>query len=128
MSKINDEKRSDRVRVRDLTDAQIQCRGMFGHSWIEDPAANWHTPRFDYINCYRIYFICERGCGCRKYGVWTKQGIWVTGFTIYPKQYRVTGIGRGAGRAPFRSEFLDRRGKTPTGKARTSDKARRQVS
>lgn len=124
-SKASQERKSNKVRVEDLTDAQVKCRGLFGHAWIEDPGAQWHTPKYDYINCYRYYFLCERGCGCKKVGVWDYAGRFVTGFTRYPKQYRVTGIGRGAGRAPFRREFIIRQDKTPSGRKKVSDKARR---
>lgn len=125
-SKAHNERTSKKVRVSDLTNAQIECRGMHGHMWVSDPGANWHTPKYDYIHCYRFYFRCERGCGVVKVGVWTKDGRWVTGFTRYPAQYRVTGIGRGAGRAPFRQEFITRQNITPTGKQKVSDKARRR--
>ena len=126
-SKAHNKRVSDRIRVDELTDAQIKCRGLFGHAWEDDPSANWHTPRFDYINCYRFYFRCTRGCGVVKVGVWTADGRWVAGFTRYPKQYRVTGIGRGAGRVPFRKEFILRQDKTPTGRKKISDKRRRSA-
>jgi hypothetical protein len=117
--------KSSGTKVRDLMDAQIRCRS-FGHSWDETPAATWHTPQYDYIHCFRLYFRCTNGCGCLKMAMYQKDGTFVTGFTRYPKLYRVAGIGRGAGRRPFIAEYIIRRDVTPTGRVRKSDKARRQ--
>jgi hypothetical protein len=127
-SRSYDKRESDRVRVEDLTDAQIKCRGRYGHAWEDDPGANWHTPRYEYLHCYRYYSFCTRGCGVKKVAVYHKQGYFVTGFTRYPAQYRVTGIGRGAGRKPFIVEEIRRSQRTPTGRKRVSDKARRQYA
>lgn len=115
------------VQVRDLTDAQIKCRGRLKHAWEDDPSANWHTPRYEYLHCYRFYSRCTRGCGVVKVAVYHKDGYFVTGFTRYPKGYRVVGIGRGAGSKPFIVEEIRRSGLTPTGRKRVSDKARRSA-
>lgn len=122
------QRRDGRVSVHDLTDIQLLCRGRLKHAWEDDPSANWHTPRFDYINCYRYYSRCTRGCGCVKVAVYHKDGYFVTGFTRYPGSYRVSGVGRGAGARPFIMEEIKRSQLTPTGRKKVSDKARRRVS
>lgn len=125
-SKAYDERKAREATVADLTDAQLECRGAFGHQWENDPGATWHRPKFEYIGCYRLYARCVRGCGCVKVAVWTHDGRYVTGFVRHPKNYRVVGIGRGVGRRPFITEYIERQGKTPTGRKRVSDKARRR--
>lgn len=117
---------SFKVKVSDLTDAQLLCRGRLKHQWEDDPGATWHTPRYEYIHCYRMYSYCLRGCGVKKVAVYHKDGYFVTGFTRYPPQYRVTGIGRGAGSKPFIKEELARRAMTPTGRKRTPGADRRK--
>ncbi len=123
-SKASQRRRTALTRIHDLTKAALECKVM-GHQWDEDPAADWHTPRYEYIHCYRFYFRCTRGCGSVKMAVYTLDGRWVTGYSRPPEASRIPGLGRGAGRKPFIQEYIERRQQTPTGRKRVSNKARR---
>lgn len=123
-SKAYQRKRSAQKRIHDLTKAALDCK-VLGHQWDEDPAADWHTPMYEYIHCYRFYFRCTRGCGAVKVAVYTEDGRFVTGYSRPPETSRIPGLGRGAGRKPFIQEWIERRQQTPTGRKRVSDKARR---
>lgn len=120
-SKAAQERRSARQAIHGLTEAALKCK-VIGHQWEDDPAADWHTPLYDYIRCYRFYFRCVRGCGSVKVAVYTHDGRWVTGFSRPPEANRVIGLGRGAGRAPFWQEFIERQQRTATGRKRTPGK------
>lgn len=122
-SKAASQRRSAQQKIHDLTKAALECKVM-GHQWDEDPAADWHTPRYDYIHTYRFYFRCTRGCGSVKVGVYTLDGRWVTGYSRPPEANRVPGLGRGAGRKPFIHEWIERQQMTPTGRKKVSDKSR----
>jgi hypothetical protein len=118
-------KRSAQKAIHDLTEAALKCKA-FGHQWEEDPGADWHTPRFEYIHTYRFYFRCVRGCGSVKMGTYTQDGRWVTGYSRPPAANRIIGLGRGVGRKPFIQEYIERAQKTPTGRRKVSDKSRRR--
>lgn len=124
-SKARREAASARQKIHDLTEAALMCKA-FGHQWDEDPAADWHTPRWDYIHAIRLYLRCSRGCGTVKVAVYTMDGRWVTGFSRPPEANRIIGLGRGAGRKPFIQEMIERRNKTASGKNRSrgTDKAK----
>lgn len=107
-SKARREAATARQKIHDLTEAALMCKS-FGHEWIEDPGADWHTPRFEYIRCVRLYLICERGCGSVKTVTYTEDGRWVTGFSRPPEANRIIGLGRGAGRKPFIQEYIERK-------------------
>lgn len=123
-SKARNERRTAQSKIHDLTKAALECKVM-GHQWEEDANPTWHTPRWDYIHCYRFYFRCIRGCGAVKVGTYDNTGMFVTGYSMPPKANRVPGLGRGAGRKPFIQEYIERRQKTPTGRKKTSDKVSR---
>lgn len=122
-SKSSNARRTANQRIHALTKAALECKVM-GHQWEEDANPDWHTPRYDYIHCYRFYFRCVRGCGAVKVGVYDNHGMFVTGYSRPPEANRVPGLGRGAGRKPFIQEYIERRQQTPTGRKRVSDKAR----
>ena len=126
-SKSYSRNRSAQQKIHDLTAAALECKVM-GHQWDEDPAADWHSPLYEYIHCYRFYFRCTRGCGSVKVTVYTQDGRFVTGYSRPPEANRVPGLGRGAGRKPFIQEWIERRQQTPTGRKRVSDKARRAMA
>lgn len=124
-SKASNQRRSARQAIHDLTEAALTCK-VIGHQWEDDPGAEWHTPRWDYIHCYRFYFRCVRGCGSVKVAIYTTDGRWVSGFSRPPEANRVLGLGRGAGRKPFWQEYIERKNTTPSGQKRSrgADKAR----
>lgn len=124
-SKSSQRQRSAKQRIHDLTEAALLCKAL-GHQWDEDPGADWHTPMYDYIHCYRFYFRCARGCGTVKVAVYTADGRWVTGFSRPPEANRIIGLGRGAGRKPFWQEYIERQTTTATGRKRSrgTDKAK----
>lgn len=116
-SKAAQERRSAREKIHGLTKAALECK-VIGHQWESDPGAMWHTPRYDYIRCHRFYFRCVRGCGSVKVAIYTDDGRWVSGFSRPPEANRVIGLGRGAGRAPFWQEYIERQQRTPSGQKR----------